>query len=60
MTANRILLAVVPPLMMIGIALALPGIEQWLADVRKNGRGEIDARPDWLGAALCRERCDRR
>ena len=43
MTANRILLAVVPPLMMIAIALALPGIEQWLATFGKTV-GIVDAR----------------
>ena len=40
MTANRILLAVVPPLMMIGIALTLPGIEQWLATFGKTAEAK--------------------
>jgi type IV secretion system protein VirD4 len=41
MTANRILLAVVPPLMMIGIALTLPGIEQWLARFGKTAEARL-------------------
>lgn len=41
MTANRILLAVVPPLMMIGIALTLPGIEQWLATFGKTAEARL-------------------
>lgn len=41
MTANRILLAVVPPLMMIGIALTLPGIEQWLATFGKTAEAKL-------------------
>ena len=41
MTANRILLAVVPPLMMIGIALTLPGMEQWLATVGKTAEAKL-------------------
>ncbi len=35
MTANRILLAVLPPMTMITLALLLPGIEQWLATFGK-------------------------
>lgn len=41
MTANRILLAVVPPLMMIGIALTLPGMEQWLATFGKTAEAKL-------------------
>ena len=41
MTATRILLAVVPPLMMIAIALALPGIEQWLATFGKTAEAKL-------------------
>src|SRR3546814_11232839 len=41
MTGNRILLAVVPPLMMIGIALTLPGIEQWLAAFGKTAEAKL-------------------
>lgn len=41
MTANRILLAVVPMLMMIAIALALPGIEQWLASFGKTAEAKL-------------------
>ncbi|HAU76489.1 MAG TPA: conjugal transfer protein TraG, partial [Agrobacterium sp.] len=41
MTANRILLAVVPPLVMIGIALTLPGIEQWLATFGKTAEAKL-------------------
>ncbi|MCM2477394.1 Ti-type conjugative transfer system protein TraG [Rhizobium sp. CG5] len=41
MTANRILLAVVPPLMMIGITLTLPGIEQWLATFGKTAEAKL-------------------
>src|SRR3546814_230359 len=41
MTGNRILLAVVPPLMMIGIALTLPGIEQWLAAFGKTAEAQL-------------------
>lgn len=41
MTATRILLAVVPPLMMIGIALTLPGIEQWLATFGKTAEAKL-------------------
>ncbi|CAK7261612.1 MULTISPECIES: Ti-type conjugative transfer system protein TraG [unclassified Shinella] len=41
MTATRILLAVVPPLMMIAIALALPGIEQWLATFGKAAEAKL-------------------
>ena len=41
MTATRILLAVVPLLMMIAIALALPGIEQWLATFGKTAEAKL-------------------
>lgn len=41
MTATRILLAVVPPLMMIAIALMLPGIEQWLATFGKTAEAKL-------------------
>ncbi|RDL47791.1 Conjugal transfer protein TraG [Ensifer sp. M14] len=41
MTANRILLAVVPPLVMIAIALMLPGIEQWLASFGKTAEAKL-------------------
>jgi len=41
MTANRILLAVVPPLIMIAIALALPGVEQWLATFGKTADAKM-------------------
>jgi type IV secretion system protein VirD4 len=41
MAATRILLAVVPPLMMIGIALILPGIEQWLATFGKTAEAKL-------------------
>ena len=41
MTANRILLAVVPPLVMIAIALMLPGIEQWLATFGKTAEAKL-------------------
>ncbi|CZT37580.1 Ti-type conjugative transfer system protein TraG [Rhizobium sp. 9140] len=41
MTANRILLAVVPMLMMIAIALALLGIEQWLASFGKTAEAKL-------------------
>ena len=41
MTAHRILLAVVPPLMMIGISLTLPGIEQWLATFGKTAEAKL-------------------
>jgi type IV secretion system protein VirD4 len=41
MTATRILLAVVPPLMMIAIAFALPGIEQWLATFGKTAEAKL-------------------
>ena len=41
MTANKILLALVPPAMMIGIALTLPGIEQWLATFGKTAEAKL-------------------
>jgi type IV secretion system protein VirD4 len=41
MTANKILLAVVPPLAMIAIALMLPGIEQWLATFGKTAEAKL-------------------
>lgn len=41
MTATRILLAVVPPLVMIAIALMLPGIEQWLATFGKTAEAKL-------------------
>ncbi|MCZ4292188.1 Ti-type conjugative transfer system protein TraG [Hoeflea alexandrii] len=41
MTANRVLLAVVPPLIMIAIALALPGVEQWLATFGKTADAKM-------------------
>ncbi len=41
MTANKILLALVPPAMMIGIALTLPGIEQWLATLGKTTEAKL-------------------
>jgi type IV secretion system protein VirD4 len=41
MSGNRILLATVPPLMMIAIALVLPGIEQWLATFGKTGQAKM-------------------
>lgn len=41
MTANRILLAIVPLLMMIAVALTLPGIEQWLAAFGKTAEAKL-------------------
>ena len=41
MAVNRILLAVVPPAMMIAIAIALPGIEQWLATFGKTAEAKL-------------------
>ncbi|MCM2471470.1 Ti-type conjugative transfer system protein TraG [Agrobacterium vitis] len=41
MTANKILLALVPPAVMIGIALTLPGIEQWLATFGKTAQAKL-------------------
>lgn len=41
MTANRILLAVIPPLMMIAIALTLPGIEHWLAEFGSTAKAKM-------------------
>ncbi|MCM2450801.1 Ti-type conjugative transfer system protein TraG [Agrobacterium vitis] len=41
MTANKILLALVPPAVMIGIALTLPGIEQWLAPFGKTAQAKL-------------------
>ena len=58
MTANKILLAVIPPMMMIALALALPGIEQWLATFGKTTKaimalGRIGlALPYVAGAAI--------
>jgi len=58
MTANRILLAVIPPLMMIALALALPGIEQWLATFGKTTQAKMTlgriglALPYVAGAAI--------
>ena len=41
MTLNRILLAVVPPLVMIASALMLPGIEHWLAAFGKTAEAKM-------------------
>src|SRR3546814_20105355 len=41
MTGIEDLLALVPPLMMIGIALTLPGIEQWLAAFGKMAEAKL-------------------
>ncbi|MDH0615612.1 MULTISPECIES: Ti-type conjugative transfer system protein TraG [unclassified Agrobacterium] len=41
MTANRIMLAMIPPLIMIVTALVLPGIEQWLAAFGKTEQAKL-------------------
>ena len=41
MTANRIMLAMIPPLIMIVTALMLPGIEQWLAAFGKTEQAKL-------------------
>lgn len=41
MTVNKILLAVIPPVVMIAVALSLPGIEQWIAALGSTAKAKM-------------------